>query len=109
MGRGCGGDVAGARSGGWIIAVADFSAEWLSLREPADHLARSATLARAAIERSARKNRLRILDLAAGTGSNLRYLTKLAVRAEATTEFLLVDHDPALLAQVAKAPEVATR
>jgi SAM-dependent methyltransferase len=89
--------------------VGGFSAQWLSMREPADHLARSASLARAAIERSSRESRVRILDLAAGTGSNLRYIEKVALRSDASAEFLLVDHDPALLAQVPKAPAVATR
>jgi hypothetical protein len=89
--------------------VGGFSAEWLSLREGADHLARSVSLARIAIERSAADGPLRILDLAAGTGSNLRYLQKMALGVDAATEFLLVDHDPALLARVPKTPEISTR
>lgn len=84
--------------------MAGFSAEWLALREPADHAARSADLTRAVIDLL--PDDARILDLAAGTGSNLRYL--LAAGSE-TADFLLVDHDPLLLARVPEMAGVETR
>lgn len=77
-----------------------FSADWLSLREPHDRLAR---------ERAARTMRLpahlkrlteglqrplRVMDLGCGTGSNLRWL---APRLAAEQEWLVVDHDESLL------------
>jgi hypothetical protein len=86
-----------------------FSAEWLALREPADHAARSMSLTRAVIESSPGGVATRILDLAAGTGSNLRYLTAAGFTRTRRAEFLLVDHDPALLTAISRTPDVATR
>jgi SAM-dependent methyltransferase len=70
--------------------------DWLALREPADVPARSAALTRAIVDALGRHNRLDVLDLGAGTGSNLRYL---ASRLPAPQRWLLVDRDPALLAE----------
>jgi len=70
-----------------------FTAGWLRLREPADAAARSAALA-AAFAGSAR----RILDLATGTGANVRYL---APRLPGARHWLAVDGDAALLAAFA--------
>ena len=101
--------------------MAGFSAEWLALREPADQSARSVAVTRAVVDALPRDTALRILDLAAGTGSNLRYLTNHLVdvgagpraspepRRRVRTDWLLVDHDPALLAQVPRTPGVHTR
>jgi len=127
--------------------MAGFSAEWLALREPVDHAARSVAVTRAAIDALPRDEALRLLDLAAGTGSNYRYLTNYVApttsdprvrtgpargstpRASAITapcvgadpracpepgrrvhlNWLLVDHDPALLAQAPQTPGVQTR
>jgi hypothetical protein len=98
--------------------MAGFSAEWLALREPADRAARSANLTRAVLDALPRDGLQRILDLAAGTGSNLRYLRSAgfertrptnAPGAKAETDWLLVDHDPSLLAHAPKAPDVRTR
>ncbi len=86
-----------------------FSAEWLSLREPADHAARSRPLTAEAIEALPLGGPLRILDLAAGTGSNFRYLTAAGLGKTGRAEFLLVDHDPTLLATVTTTSKVATR
>ena len=80
-----------------------FRAEWLALREPADHAARSVAVTHAAIDMLPDTGEIRILDLAAGTGANLRYLS--SVRAN----WLLVDHDAALLARVPHRPGVETR
>lgn len=82
-----------------------FSKTWLALREPADHAARSTTLTRVVLDVMADDPAPRILDLAAGTGSNLRYLAEQIADAH----WLLVDHDPALLARVEESPRVETR
>lgn len=101
-----------------------FSAEWLRLREPVDHAARSAALT-ADVMRTLPPGPVGILDLACGTGSNLRYLRGrilyfniegqdcLNTRSDPYTpytppEWLLVDHDPALLALVEPDPNVRT-
>jgi hypothetical protein len=82
-----------------------FSADWLALREPADHASRSSKLARAIGEVAARGTEMRVLDLAAGTGSNMRYLAGHLSRWQ---HWLLVDQDPALLACVAMPTEPST-
>jgi len=72
--------------------VTGFDAGWLRLREPYDHRARSAELARqfaVALPASPR-----LIDLAAGTGSNARYLQGVGRRRAA---WLLVDSNTALL------------
>jgi hypothetical protein len=77
--------------------VNEFSADWLALREPADVAARSVPLTRAIAGPLAREEEVHVLDLAAGTGSNVRYLADhLPVRQR----WLLVDNNSALLAQV---------
>lgn len=98
-----------------------FSADWLALREPADHAARSVAVTRAVVDALPRDATLRILDLAAGTGSNLRYLTDHLAEREAgprarrephrqvRIDWLLVDHDAALIAQVPKTTGVNAR
>jgi SAM-dependent methyltransferase len=74
--------------------VSPFRADWLRLREPYDHAARSAALTTrfAAAVGSAP----RLIDLGCGTGSNLRYL---APRLPVGQQWLCVDHDQALLSQ----------
>ncbi|RED12108.1 hypothetical protein [Pontivivens insulae] len=52
-----------------------FSADWLSLREPADHAARDAGLVRKLAEWGAGRS-LRITDLGSGTGSTFRALAE---------------------------------
>ena len=76
-----------------------FSAEWLRLREPVDHAARSAALSRD-ILRSLPRRPIGILDLACGTGSNFRYLGSLLDPADG--DWLLVDHDPSLLIEASQ-------
>src|SRR6266849_9112598 len=81
----------------------DFSPDWLSLREPADRAARSSRLARAIADVLADIAELRVLDLAAGTGANMRYLSEHLRRADRHVQrqnWLLVDRDAALLACV---------
>ncbi|NCA70521.1 MAG: class I SAM-dependent methyltransferase [Sphingobacteriia bacterium] len=80
-----------------------FSADWLSLREPVDHRSRSARVLAAARRWVAGRERLRIVDLGCGSGSNLRYLLP---RLAVTQHWVCVDQDAALLARlVATAPD----
>ncbi|WP_332118299.1 class I SAM-dependent methyltransferase [Azorhizobium caulinodans] len=73
-----------------------FSADWLALREPADHRARNGDLAAALSARFGQTTPLRVTDIGAGTGSNLRATAPLLGREQHWT---LVDYDPALLAE----------
>jgi hypothetical protein len=79
------------------MSMGEFSADWLALREPADHAARSAALTRRVADRLAGSGPVRILDLATGTGSNVRYL---APHLGSVQHWRLVDRDRALLEQV---------
>lgn len=84
--------------------LSGFDADWLRLREPFDAAARDNDLARgfgAAFGTGRREGR-RIIDLAAGTGANFRAL---APRLDGDQDWLLVDHDPMLIA--AQAAEIA--
>ena len=74
--------------------MSGFSATWLALREPADHAARDAGLARAAAGVLARQETARVLDIGCGTGSNLRGFAPWVAGRQCWT---LVDHDAALL------------
>lgn len=78
--------------------MSGFSDSWLALREPLDARSRSAALVRRLSTESAPHPR-RIIDLGAGNGSNLRYL---APRLGGEQEWLLVDHDGALLEAAAR-------
>lgn len=70
-----------------------YAAEWLALRAGADAAARARTLtARLAAHL---RGPLRVVDLGAGTGANLRYL---APRLPGPQHWHLLDHDQALLA-----------
>ena len=69
-----------------------FDADWLALREPFDHAARSVALARRLSEWL--PQRPRIVDLGAGTGSMFRFLAPIIGRRQ---DWLLVDADEALL------------
>ena len=77
--------------------MSGFSADWLQRREPFDTAARDVGLARrfgAALGRGQNEPR-RIVDLAAGSGANFRVL---APQLGGDQDWLLVDHDPALIA-----------
>jgi SAM-dependent methyltransferase len=78
--------------------VSTFSAEWLALRERADAAARAEALL-APLLHAATGTR-RIVDLATGTGANIRYL---APRLGGSQSWLAVDRDPRLLAAVERA------
>lgn len=81
--------------------MSGFSSEWLSLREAADSAARNAAL----LSRIAppKTGPMRIVDLGAGSGSNLRYL---APKLRLAQEWTLVDADDALLQSVS-VPQIA--
>jgi hypothetical protein len=71
---------------------------WLALREPADVAARSEALTRRMADIVTAADGVSILDLAAGTGSNLRFL---ADRLPGRQAWLLADRDPLLLSEAA--------
>lgn len=72
-----------------------FTVDWLALREPADHRARDPQLREEAVSYLAGRANVTIVDLASGTGSNLRAL---APFIDAPQSWRLVDHDASLLA-----------
>jgi SAM-dependent methyltransferase len=72
-----------------------FDAAWLDLREPIDHQSRNEELARALSRRLGQRPSITVLDLGCGTGSNLRATAPLLGPVQ---EWLLIDHDEALLA-----------
>jgi len=78
---------------------AAFSADWLQQREPFDAIARTAAALRLGLPALAalhpdRSTPWRVIDLACGTGANLRWL---APRLGGSQQWLVVDHDVALL------------
>jgi hypothetical protein len=73
-----------------------FNAEWLELREPADRAARNADLAHDVADYLAGRKDVRIVDLGAGTGANVRALSPL-IAAKQT--WRLIDWDTELLAR----------
>jgi SAM-dependent methyltransferase len=70
-----------------------FAAEWLTLREPFDHAARSIALTRQLANRLPAR-RPSLLDLGAGTGSLFRFLAPIIGRGQ---DWFLADADAALL------------
>jgi SAM-dependent methyltransferase len=78
-----------------------FAADWLALREPADARARSAKLTRLFADRLGQAAEFHVLDLAAGTGANARYLAEFLPTGQRGLQWLLVDNDRELLAQAA--------
>lgn len=80
--------------------MSNFSAEWLALREAADAAARHSELT--ADVRAWRRRQgaaLSAMDLASGTGANVRFL---APRLGGEQRWLLVERDPVLLAHAAE-------
>jgi SAM-dependent methyltransferase len=71
-----------------------FSPTWLDLREPIDAASRSQHLKKLPLRRRPGSGVLPVLDLACGTGANLRYL---APRLGGAQKWTLVDNDPVLL------------
>jgi SAM-dependent methyltransferase len=76
-----------------------FSAEWLAMREPADHAAVNPEVREALTARFAGRDNIRIVDLGCGAGSNLRG-TWSALPAK--QHWTLVDYDPKLLTAARK-------
>lgn len=77
--------------------MSGFTADWLALREPADAEARDAALVARLAKACAGRESIAVLDLGAGTGSNLRYL---APRLPMARHWTLVDSDGDLLQAV---------
>lgn len=75
--------------------MSGFSADWLTLREGADHRSRDAGLASRLAAHLAGRDRVGIVDIGCGTGSNLRALAPLLGERQS---WRLVDYDPLLLA-----------
>lgn len=80
------------------MGESDFDASWLALREPADHRSRARELLPELRREGARRGWSRVVDLGAGTGSNVRFLSE---RLPWVTEWTVVDHDRDLLDRVA--------
>jgi SAM-dependent methyltransferase len=74
--------------------MSGFSADWLSLREPADHRARDKGLIAALSAWSAGRDSITVLDLGCGTGSNARAMIP---HLHGQQHWRLVDYDRALL------------
>jgi SAM-dependent methyltransferase len=81
-----------------------FSGDWLALREPFDHVARAPVVTAATLAHLAQRPRPRVVDLGCGRGSGLRFLRP---RVGAGVRWRLVDGDPALLEQAARALDAA--
>lgn len=79
--------------------MSGFDADWLALREPADHRARDPSLRDALARHFAARASITVTDLACGTGSTLRALAPVLPAQQA---WRLVDHDPALLERAAR-------
>ena len=77
----------------------DALSRWLCLREPADFAARSVPLTRAIAERMLPHAPISVLDLATGTGSNIRYL---AEHLPGRQRWLALDRSAALLAELSR-------
>jgi SAM-dependent methyltransferase len=75
--------------------MSGFSADWLSSREPIDHRSRHPGPLARLREAIGACEALEVVDLGAGTGSNLRAL---ASHLPPRQTWRLVDHDPALIA-----------
>jgi SAM-dependent methyltransferase len=74
--------------------MSGFSADWLALREPADHRARSRDLLDALAAAFRDRDEITVVDLGCGTGSNLRAC---APHLPKRQDWRVVDHDPGLL------------
>lgn len=72
-----------------------FSAEWLDLREPADHAAVNPEVRAALNQHFASKQHISVVDLGCGAGSNLRGTF---AALPANQSWMLVDYDARLLA-----------
>jgi hypothetical protein len=71
-----------------------FASDWLALREPYDHAARAKPLLAALAAWAGPRDRLSIVDLGSGTGSNLRATSP---HLRAAQSWTLVEHDSRLI------------
>jgi hypothetical protein len=74
-----------------------FSADWLTMREPADARARSSEITQRLVEVLGPGRTIDVLDLGGGTGANVRYLCG---RLPSPQRWRLVDNDQSLLDQL---------
>jgi len=77
----------------------DALAHWLALREAADVAARSEALTRQVIDSLPQRQPIHVVDLATGTGSNIRYLMDRLPRPQ---HWLAVDRSATLLAHLGR-------
>lgn len=84
----------------------EFSGDWLALREPFDHVARAPAVTAATLAHLAGRTAPLVVDLGCGRGSSLRFLRP---RLGPGVRWRLVDRDPALLEQAARALDPADR
>jgi hypothetical protein len=75
--------------------MSGFSPDWLALREVVDHRSRNPALLSKLAARFADRKDILVVDLGAGAGSNFRAV---APMLPARQHWILIDHDPALLA-----------
>jgi hypothetical protein len=75
--------------------MSGFSPDWLRLRETADHRSRNPALLSKLAACFAEREDMLVVDLGAGAGSNLRAIAPVL---PARQHWILLDHDPALLA-----------
>lgn len=85
--------------------MSGFSADWLALREPFDLRARNADVLAAVAAAVTTLSPVRIVDLACGTGSTLRALSR---HLPARQHWRLADNDLGLLARAAAMPRAET-
>src|SRR5690606_7817399 len=95
-----------AGGGGMKDPQASFSADWLRQREPFDRAARNGAAGhlrlptRLSAFRPPQGVPWRVIDLACGTGANLRWLAPVLGGEQ---EWLMLDHDAALLQRLPSA------
>jgi SAM-dependent methyltransferase len=75
--------------------MSGFSPDWLALREAVDQRSRNSVLLSKLSARFADRENILVVDLGTGAGSNLRAV---APALPAHQRWILIDHDPALLA-----------
>ena len=74
--------------------MSGFSPDWLALREAVDHRSRNPELLPKLAAHFAAREDVLVVDFGAGTGSNLRAIAPVL---PAHQQWILIDHDPALL------------
>lgn len=74
--------------------MSGFASDWLALREPYDHAARARDLLATLAAWAGERDRLEVVDLGSGTGSNLRGTSPHLPAAQTWT---LIEYDPQLI------------